>query len=363
MTVGVPKEIKADEYRVALTPSGVKELITRDRQVFVQKGAGEGSGFEDAMYVHSGAILVDTAKEAYGCDLVVKVKEPIASEYVYFREGMVLFTYLHLAAERRLTEALLDAKVTAYAYETLVKNGHLPLLEPMSEVAGKMAALFGATHLGRFSGGSGRLLGGVVGVERNRVMILGGGVAGKAAADVAAGMGAEVSILDIDLERLSYLAEIMPKNVVTLYSTAETIEAQLKEADLIIGTVLVPGAKTPKLIRKEHLRSMRKGTVLVDVSIDQGGCFETSHPTTHQDPTFEIEAIVHYCVANMPGAYPRTSTLALTNATMPYVLQLATSARPLDSVRLRSALNTFAGRLTNVSVARAHEMAYEPDPA
>ncbi len=363
MSVGIPKEIKADEYRVAMTPSGVAELVKRGVEVCVETCAGEGSGFDDNAYLQSGARIVESADEAYACDVVVKVKEPIASEYGYFRKGLKLFTYLHLAADAALTKALVEKGVEAYAYETLHVKGRLPLLEPMSEVAGKMATLFGATHLSRYSGGSGRLLGGAVGVENNSVMILGAGVAGKAAALAAAGLGADVTLLDINLERLHYLEDVMPKNVTMRYSDTHTIESLLQEADLIIGTVLLPGAKAPKLIRKEHLKMMKKGTVLVDVSIDQGGCFETSHPTTHHDPVFDVEGIVHYCVANMPGAYPRTSTLALTNATLPYVLKLVSMENPLQDATLLGALNTYGGNVTNAFVAEAHGMVYESPTA
>ncbi len=360
MKIGIAKEIKADEYRVAMTPAGVQELVNMGFELYVETHAGEGSGFDDEAYVQHGARIVKSAAEVYACDMVVKVKEPIESEYGYFHKGLKLFTYLHLAADEALTKALLSKGVEAYAYETLTFNGRLPLLEPMSEVAGKMATLFGATHLGRYSGGSGRLLGGAVGVENNTVMILGAGVAGKAAALAAAGLGADVYLLDINLERLHYLDDVMPKNVTMRYSDTHTIETLLQEADLIIGTVLLPGAKAPKLIRKEHLKLMKKGTVLVDVSIDQGGCFETSHPTTHHDPVFEIDGIVHYCVANMPGAYPRTSTLALTNATLPYIKKLASMDAPLGNAQLLSALNTFEGKLTNALVAKAHGINYEP---
>lgn len=352
MKITVPKEIKTDEFRVALTPSGAKALCAGGHEVCIEQGAGAGSGFDDAAYEAAGARIVSSAAEAYAGELVLKVKEPIECEYG-FLSGQKLFTYLHLAADEALTQRLLEAKVEAYAYETLHVNGRLPLLEPMSEIAGKMAALFGAVHLGRYGGGSGRLLGGAVGVERNHVLILGAGVAGKAAALAAAGLGADVSLLDVNLERLHYLQDVLPKNVTVRYSDAHTIETLLREADLVIGTVLVPGAKAPKLVRREHLSLMKKGSVLVDVSIDQGGCFETSHPTTHREPTFELEGIVHYCVANMPGAYPRSSTLALTNATLPWALRLSRGEDFTCNDALRSALNTFEGRLYNKAVAEA----------
>lgn len=355
-TVGIPKEIKPDEFRVAMTPEGVQQLHQAGYSVFVEKDAGSGSGYSDEAYRSAGAVIVESAKEAYSAELVVKVKEPVASEYSYFREGLKLFTFLHLAADLNLTNALLEAHVEAYAYETLRKHNALPLLAPMSEVAGKMAALFGATHLGKFLGGSGRLLGGATGVERNSVLILGGGVAGSAAARVAAGMGAHVQVLDKNIERLHYLQEIMPANVSCLYSHDALIAKLLEDADLIIGTVLIPGAKAPKLVRREHLKQIKKGSVLVDVSIDQGGCFESSQPTTHHAPTFEVDGIVHYCVTNMPGAYPRTSTQALTILTLPYVMELLEKTELSDE--LKSALNTFNGQLTNKQVAQAHHLPF-----
>lgn len=361
MTVGIPKEIKTDEFRVGMTPQGVLELVKAGCNVIVERGAGEGSGFGDALYREAGALIADNAVEVYAASaMIVKVKEPIEPEYSLLREGQILFTYLHLAADRRLTEVLCEKKVNAFAYETLKVGKRLPLLEPMSEIAGKMAALFGAVHLGRYFGGSGRLLGGTVGTEKNRVLVLGGGVAGKASAMAAAGLGSEVVVLDVNLERLEYLRDVLPANVTTLYSSSDTIEKYLRDADLVIGTVLLPGAKAPKLITKPMLAMMKQGSVLVDVSIDQGGCFESSHPTTHSHPTFEIDGIIHYCVANMPGMYPRTSTIALTTATFPYVLALATKSLEsvLEDERYQSALNTHEGRLTNEAVAAAHSMAY-----
>lgn len=362
MIIGVPKEIKTDEFRVGMTPSGVMELIKAGHSVLLERGAGLGSGFEDTQYLNTGAVLVESADDLYaGADMILKVKEPIEVEYERLREGQILFTYLHLAADKRLTEVLCAKKITALAYETLRVGRRLPLLEPMSEIAGRMATLFGAIHLGRYNGGSGRLLGGAVGVERNRVLVLGAGVAGKSAADAAAGLGAEVVMMDINTERLTYLRDVMAPNVTMLYSTHDSILDNIKMADLIIGTVLLPGAKAPKLITRDMLSLMKKGTVLVDVSIDQGGCFETSHATTHSHPTFEVDGIVHYCVANMPGMYPRTSTVALTNATLPYAIKIAST--PLDVLLsdeiYAGALNTYNGNVTNEAVADAHAMPYK----
>lgn len=362
MIIGVPKEIKTDEFRVGMTPSGAMELIKAGHSVLVERGAGLGSGFEDTLYLNTGAVLVESADDLYaGADMILKVKEPIEVEYERLHEGQILFTYLHLAADKRLTEVLCTKKITALAYETLRVGRRLPLLEPMSEIAGRMATLFGAVHLGRYNGGSGRLLGGAVGVERNRVLVLGAGVVGKSAADAAAGLGAEVVMMDINTERLTYLRDVMAPNVTMLYSTHDSILDNIKIADLIIGTVLLPGAKAPKLITRDMLSLMKKGTVLVDVSIDQGGCFETSHATTHSHPTFEVDGIVHYCVANMPGMYPRTSTVALTNATLPYAIKIAST--PLDVLLsdeiYAGALNTYNGNVTNEAVADAHAMPYK----
>lgn len=361
MIIGIPKEIKTDEFRVGMTPSGVQECVKAGHTVLVELGSGIASGFEDAQYVDAGAVILTNADDIYaGAEMIVKVKEPIAIEYDRLKESQILFTYLHLAADKRLTEILCEKKITALAYETLRIGRRLPLLEPMSEIAGRMATLFGAVHLGRYNGGSGRLLGGTVGTERNRVVILGAGVAGKSAADAAAGLGAEVVMLDINIERLTYLRDVMPSNVTMLYSTYDSILDNIKLADLIIGTVLLPGAKAPKLITGDMLNVMKKGSVLVDVSIDQGGCFETSHATTHSHPTFDMAGIVHYCVANMPGMYPRTSTVALTNATLPYVIKIAST--PLntllkDEIYL-SSLNTYDGYVTNEAVAQAHSISF-----
>ncbi|MDO9207445.1 MAG: alanine dehydrogenase, partial [Sulfuricurvum sp.] len=346
MIIGVPKEIKTDEFRVGITPQGVRELVKHGNSVLIETGAGLGSGFEDGAYSQAGGTIVDNADEVYGhCEMILKVKEPIDVEYERLREGQILFTYLHLAADKRLTEILCEKKITALAYETLRVGRRLPLLEPMSEIAGRMATLFGAVHLGRYNGGSGRLLGGAVGVETNRVVVLGAGVAGKAAADAAAGLGAEVVMFDINTERLTYLRDVMSPRVSMMYSTHDSILNSIKDADLVIGTVLLPGAKAPKLITRDMLSVMKKGSVLVDVSIDQGGCFETSHATTHSHPTFEVDGIVHYCVANMPGMYPRTSTIALTNATLPYALKIASTPleKLLEDSSMRDALNTYNG--------------------
>lgn len=362
MIIGVPKEIKEAEFRVSVTPEGVLSLVEAGHTVVVQKSAGSGSGFDDTLYTDAGATLLESIEAVYAqAEMIVKVKEPINAEYGLLKERQLLFTYLHLAADRELTELLLEKKITAFAYETLKEGRRLPLLEPMSEVAGKMASLMGAVHLGRYQGGSGRLLGGVVGVENNHVLVLGGGVAGVNAARVAAGMGADVTILDINSERLHHLDEVLPANITMRLSSTATIRALLPLADIVVGTVLLPGKAAPKLISKAMLSLMKKGSVLVDVSIDQGGCFETSHPTTHTEPTFEVEGIVHYCVANMPGAYPRTSTLALTNATLSYVLKLANEGYQncfKNSVPMQGALNCYAGLLTNEAVAQAHGLTY-----
>lgn len=358
MKIGVPKEIKTDEYRVAVTPAGVQELVADDHEVYVQSGAGYGSGYSDKDYVDAGALLVVEASEVFEmADMIVKVKEPIEPEYELFKQNQTLFTYLHLAADEKLTKFLLEKKIRAFSYETLKVNGRLPLLEPMSEVAGKMASLMGAVHLGKYHGGSGLLAGGVVGTSRAKVMVLGGGVAGKCAAEIAAGIGADVTIFDINLERLNYLDAVLPANVATMYSSSANIRALLPQCDIVVGTVLIPGAKAPKLVTADMLSLMKEGSVLVDVSIDQGGCFETSRPTTHTNPTFTKEGVVHYCVANMPGAYPQTSTHALTNATLRYVKALAKFGAEKVCEELPvmvSSLNTFDGVLYNEAVGVAH---------
>jgi len=358
MNIGIPKEIKTEEYRVSITPEGVKELVLAGHDVYVQMGAGEGSGFTDDAYLDAGGSLLTCAEDVFeAAEMIVKVKEPIEIEYELFKQNQTLFTYLHLAADEKQTRFLLEKGIRAFSYETLEVEGRLPLLEPMSEVAGKMASLMGAVHLGKYQGGEGLLIGGVVGTQRAKVMVLGGGVAGKCAAQIAAGLGADVTIFDINTARLHHLNDVLPSNVSTMYSSAEAIASLLPECDIVVGTVLIPGAKAPKLITTDMLKDMKKGSVLVDVSIDQGGCFESSYATTHTEPTFVKEGIVHYCVANMPGAYPRTSTYALTNATLPYVKALAKyTAEDICEYMpvMLSSLNTFDGKLYNGPVGRAH---------
>lgn len=325
MKIGVPKEIKNYESRVAVTPAGVFELVNCGHQVFVQEGAGEGSGFSDDDYKETGAYMLPTIEAVYAMtDMIVKVKEPIAYEYNLVKKNQIVFTYFHFASSRELTEAMINSKAVCIAYETVTDaEGTLPLLTPMSEVAGRMAIQQGAKYLEKPIKGRGVLLGGVPGVPPGKVLVLGAGVVGVQAAKMAAGLGAHVTILDINMKRLRYVNDVMPSHVVTEFSSVYNIKKHIKNHDLIIGAVLIPGAKAPSLITRDMLKDMRPGTVLVDVAVDQGGCFETTRPTTHDDPTFVIDDIVHYCVANMPGAVPYTSTLALTNVTLPYVLKLA----------------------------------------
>jgi len=325
MIIGVPKEIKEEEYRVALLPSTAKELVKKGHQVLIEKNAGVGSGISDEGYQSAGAEILTTPEEIFKkAELIVKVKEPQKEEYPLLWEGQIIFTFFHFAAARKLTEAMIKRKIVALAYETVQKDdGSLPLLIPMSEIAGKLASQEGAKYLEKPSGGKGVLLGGVSGVAPGKVLIIGAGTVGENAATVAAGMGADVILLDINLERLRHLKGILPANVKLIYSNPATLKKYLKKADLVIGAVLIPGAKAPQLINKEMLKLMEPGTVLVDVAIDQGGCFETSRPTTHQEPTYVVDGIVHYCVANIPGAVARTSTFALCNSTSPYLLLLA----------------------------------------
>lgn len=358
MIIGVPKEIKNNENRVALTPAGAKELVKRGHTVCIQHTAGENSGFTDNDYLSAGAKILPSIEDVYAtAEMIVKVKEPISSEYKLVRKGQVLFTYFHFASEKALTLAMMESGAICIAYETVEAPDHsLPLLVPMSEVAGRMSVQEGARFLEKPQGGNGLLLGGVPGVKPGKVLVLGGGVVGHNAALMAAGLGADVTIADISLPRLRYLADTMPKNVKTMYSSTYNIEQELPTTDLVIGAVLIPGAKAPHLVNKEMLKLMRPGSVLVDVAIDQGGCFETSHPTTHAEPIFEEEKIVHYCVANIPGAVPRTSTLALTNATLPYVFKLADMGweKALDSdAGFKLGLNIVDGKIVYPAVAEA----------
>ena len=367
MNIGVPKEIKTNENRVALVPAGAEALVAAGHNVLVETGAGEGSGFPDALYVTAGArIGPDAASVWKHGDMIMKVKEPIEREWPHMRKGQLIFTYFHFAADERLTRAHMDSGATCVAYETVeLPSRELPLLTPMSEVAGRMAVQEGAKYLEKLYGGRGVLLGGVPGVLPAKVVILGGGIVGINAAKMAAGMGAIVIILDISLERLRYLSDVMPRNVQLLHSNRFAILEQITDADLVIGGVLVPGAKAPKLIRREDLKRMQPGSVIVDVAVDQGGCVETIHPTTHENPTYVVDGVIHYGVANMPGAVPRTSTFALTNATLPYAIQLANKGWKQalrDSPTLLKGLNMSDGRVTYPGVAEAFGFKYQ-EPA
>ena len=364
MKIGLPKEIKDNEYRVGLTPAGVQALVGAGHEVFVQKTAGEGSGFADELYVKAGGKLLDTADEIWQTgDMIVKVKEPVQPEYARMRENQLLFTYLHLAPELELTKQMLDRKVTGVAYETITAHGKLPLLTPMSEVAGRMSVQVGATYLEKMNGGKGVLLGGVPGVPAANVLIIGGGIVGTEAAKMAVGLGARVTILDRDLNRLRQLDDIFLSKVQTMASSRYAIEESIAHADLVIGAVLVVGAAAPKLVTRDMLKLVPQGSVLVDVAVDQGGCFETTHATTHSNPTYYEEGVLHYCVANMPGAVPRTSTFALTNATLPYALDLANKGFEQaikDDAGLREGVNTYAGKLTYEAVATSQNLEYTP---
>jgi alanine dehydrogenase len=363
MIIGVPKEIKEQEYRVALLPSGAYQLIKRGHEVLVERGAGVGAGYPDAEYQQAGAKLVDSHEEVFAkAELVVKVKEPLPSEFKLLRRGQILFTYLHLAASRPLTDALMQSGVTALAYETVEVNRRLPLLEPMSEIAGRMSILVGGYFLQKHFGGSGVLLGGVPGVLPGKVVVLGGGAAGINAARMAQGLGADVTILEVDLERMRFL-DITLHTAHTLYSNESHLLELLPNVDLLVGAVLVPGAKAPKLISRAMLQKMRPGSVLVDIAIDQGGCAETSRPTTHHNPVYVEEGITHYCVANMPGAYARTATQALTNITYRYIELLADNGLAEACEKqpaLLSGINVLDGRLTQKAVAEAHGVNYSP---
>lgn len=363
MKVGIPKEIKNNENRVGMTPAGVAELVRHGHEVFVQKTAGEGSGFADTDYVAAGATILPKIEDVYAiAEMIVKVKEPIEPEYPLVRKGQLLFTYFHFACDKALTEAMIKSGSVCLAYETVqTAEGALPLLIPMSEVAGRMATINGAYFLQKTKGGKGKLICGVPGVKPIKVLVLGGGIVGQAAARVAAGMGANVVIADISLPKLRELSVSMPPNVDTLYSSSHNIKKELPDTDLVIGSVLIPGDKAPHLITRDMLKLMEPGSVLVDVAIDQGGCFETSHPTTHSEPVYEVDGIIHYAVANIPGAVPNTSTTALTNATLKYALALADKGWQQacrDDEALRKGLNIVEGKVTYKAVADVFGLDY-----
>jgi alanine dehydrogenase len=365
MIIGIPKEIKDNEYRVSLTPGGTETLTQAGHQVLVQAGAGEGSGFLDEEYAEAGAEIVSGAAQTWNqAEMVMKVKEPLPQEFEFLREGLLLYTYLHLAAEPEVTKQLLERKVTAIAYETVqLPNGYLPLLTPMSEVAGRMAVQVAAHYLEKMNGGRGKLMGGVPGVRPADVVIIGGGTVGINAAMMALGMGAHVTIIDINADRLRYLDEVLHGNLITLSSNPRNVADSVRYADVVIGGVLVPGAKAPHLVTREMIKTMKLGSVVVDVAVDQGGCLETTRPTSHSDPVFVVDGVIHYCVTNMPGAVPRTSTYALSNATLPYALKLANLGF-VEAVKSDSALakgvNTYAGHVTCEGVAIANGLEFQP---
>ncbi len=365
MIIGVPKEIKSSENRVALTPAGALEFTRRGHQVYVQSTAGIGSGFPDDEYTDNGAVMLNTADEVWAkSDMIMKVKEPIAEEYPRCRANQLIFTYFHFASSQDLTTAMLASGAICLAYETVeTKDRQLPLLIPMSEVAGRMAVQEGAKYLEKPAGGRGVLLGGVPGVAPGKVLVIGGGIVGTQAAKMAAGLGAQVTLLDVSLPRLRYLSDIMPANVITMYSNEYNIRKLIQTHDLIIGAVLIPGAKAPNLITRDMLKLMRPGTVIVDVAVDQGGCIETTRPTTHENPTYVIDEVVHYCVANMPGAVPFTSTVALTNATLPYALQLAQKGWQkacAENAELKLGLNVVQGKVVYQGVSDAFGLPFHP---
>jgi alanine dehydrogenase len=365
MHIGIPKEIKSGENRVACTPAGVRNLVSSGHKVTVEAGAGMNSGFSDDKYRRAGAVIVTSADKVWESELVVKVKEPLAGEYHFFRKGMTLFTFLHLAGVPELAGELLETGVTAIAYETVQENGRLPLLAPMSEIAGKMSVMMGGFYLSKHQGGQGKLLGGVPGVLPCRVLIFGGGSAGMHAAKVAAGLGADVTVLETDQQKMRFLESALPPQVHTLYSTEQHVEEQLESADLLIGAVLVPGAAAPKIIKRKMLRLMKPGAVFVDISIDQGGCSESSRPTTHDNPVFVEEKVLHYCVVNMPSAYPRTSTEALTGVTLPYIRRIADFGLESAMVMmpgLAMGLNTWNGAVTHEALARSLGRPYLENP-
>jgi alanine dehydrogenase len=363
MKIGCVKEIKTHEYRVGMTPDNAAEYIRHSHEVFIEKGAGEGSGFPDAEYISAGAKMIGTAAEVWAmADMIIKVKEPLQSEYPLIRKDQIVYTYLHLAANHPLLDALLASGCKGVAYETITDNkGGLPLLKPMSEIAGRLSIQEGAKYLEKPFGGLGVLLGGVPGVKSAKVVVLGGGIVGTNACKIAVGMGADVTVFDRSLDRLTYLDDIFNGRLKTLYSTSASIQKEIVDADLVIGAVLIPGASTPKLLKKEYLKTMKKGSVIVDVAVDQGGCFETTHATYHDDPTFVIDGVVHYCVANMPGAVPRTSTMALTNATLYYGLKIADegleNAARLDT-GIMEGINIYNGKCTFKGVSEAFGVKY-----
>lgn len=365
MKIGIPKEIKNNENRVGATPAGVKELVAQGHEVFVQHTAGEGSGFPDSEYEAAGATILPAIEDVYARgEMIIKVKEPIAPEYPLVRKGQVLFTYFHFASDLELTEAMIKSGAVCIAYETVTdRDRRLPLLIPMSEVAGRMSIQEGARFLEKPQGGRGVLLGGVPGVKPAKVLVLGAGVVGRNAALMAAGLGADVTITDVNLSTLRHCADVMPKNVKTLYSSRHNIETELPTTDLVIGSVLVPGAKAPHLVTRDMVKMMRPGSVMVDVAVDQGGCFETTHPTTHSEPTFEVDGVIQYAVANIPGAVPYTSTLALTNATLPYALRLASLGWE-EACRkdpgLAEGVNIVDGKVVYKAVAEAFDLPYTP---
>lgn len=364
MIVGVPTEIKTREHRVGINPGGVQALVRRGHPVLIQRGAGRGSGISDAEFEHAGATMVDTEAEAWAAEMVMKVKEPLPSEYGYFRPGLVLFTYLHLAAIPELTRALMHAGVRSIAYETIQRpDGSLPLLRPMSEVAGRMAVQVGATYLERERGGKGLLLGGVPGTRRGRVVILGGGIVGTSATRIAIGMGAKVTVIDVSHERMAYLEDVFGTAIETLYSNPHNIEQAVRQADLIVGAVLVPGAKAPTLVDESLLAHIEDGSVIVDVAVDQGGCIATCRPTDHDHPTYVVNGVVHYCVPNMPGAVPYTSTFALTNVTVRVaesLCELGPRELALSHPAVARGVNTWDGHCTYAEVAHAADVPYTP---
>ena len=365
MKIGVLKEIKTKENRVAMTPAGVEQLVAHGHEVFVETRAGEGSAFGDPQYQKAGATVLAAPAEIYSaCAMVMKVKEPLPVEYPLIRKGQVMFTYFHFAASETLTRAIIKSGCTAVAYETVKKaNGSLPLLTPMSEVAGKMAVHAGAKYLEKIYGGKGKLLGGVPGVDSGTVLVLGGGVVGVNAAKIACGLGAKVYLLDTNLERLRYLSDVMPPNCFPVHSSPANIRRYLAEADLVVGAVLIPGATAPRLVTRDMLKIMKKGTVIVDVAIDQGGCIETARATTHDDPIYEVDGIIHYCVANMPGAVSMTSTIALTNATLPYAIEIADKGirrAALDNPEIAQGINIIDGKVTYPGVAEAFGLKCRP---